>query len=76
LATEGRVLVHFNSERVSVYRSQGGELKLLENARLALEDNPAHAALAGTVGEFCAGLAEFSEVVDNKTTHLYATGCF
>jgi hypothetical protein len=74
LATEGRVLVHFDSERVSVYRSQSGELKLLKRDRLAFEDSRAHEVLAGRVGEFCAGLEEFNEVVDNRTTRLYATG--
>ncbi|WP_331747853.1 hypothetical protein OG520_40300 (plasmid) [Streptomyces sp. NBC_00984] len=74
MATEGRVLVHFDSERVSVYRSQGGELKLLKRERLAFEDSLADEVLADRVGEFCAGLKEFNEVVDNKTTRLYATG--
>ncbi|GAA4947931.1 hypothetical protein GCM10023205_04920 [Yinghuangia aomiensis] len=76
LATESRVLVHFGSARVSVYRSEGGELKLLETERLTLEDNLPHTALADKVGEFCTGLAAFSEIVDNKTTRLYATGVF
>ncbi|MGY3676623.1 nucleoside 2-deoxyribosyltransferase [Streptomyces sp. TE33382] len=76
MATEGRVLVHFDSERVSVYRSQGGELKLLKRERLAFEYSRAHEVLAEGVGEFCAGLAEVSEVVDNRTTRLYATGAF
>ncbi|MGV9268053.1 hypothetical protein ACWDRR_25705 [Kitasatospora sp. NPDC003701] len=35
-----------------------------------------HKALADGVGEFCAGLKEFHEVVDNQGTRLYATGAF
>ena len=76
MATEGRVLVHFDSERVSVYRSRSGELKLLKRERLAFEDSSAHEVLAEKVSEFCAGLAEFNEVVDNKTTRLHAAGIF
>ncbi|OEJ28999.1 hypothetical protein AS594_35865 [Streptomyces agglomeratus] len=76
MATEGRVLVHFGSERVSVYRSRSGELKLLKREQLAFEDSRAREVLGDRVGEFCAGLTEFNEVVDNKTTRLYATGVF
>jgi hypothetical protein len=76
LATEGRVLVHFDSERVSVYRSWSGELELLKREPLAFDDIRAHKVLTERVGKFCAGLAEFSEVVDNKTTRLHATGVF
>ncbi|MFJ1551619.1 hypothetical protein [Streptomyces sp. NPDC088246] len=73
---EGRVLVHFDSERVSVYHSQSGELKLLKTEQLAFEDSLADEVLAERVGEFCAGLKEFNEVVNNKRTRLYATGVF
>lgn len=76
MVTEGRVLVHFDSERVSVYRFQSGELKLLKRGRLAFGDSLADEVLADRVGEFCAGLKEFNEVVDNKRTRLYATGVF
>ncbi|WP_077060468.1 hypothetical protein [Streptomyces sp. MP131-18] len=76
MATEGRVLVHFDSERVSVYRRRGGELKPLKKERLAFEDSRDHEVLADGVGKFCAGLTEFNEVVDNKTTRLHATGVF
>ncbi|MEV5704858.1 hypothetical protein [Actinoallomurus sp. NPDC052274] len=76
MAAGGRVLVHFDLERVSVYRSRSGELELLRRERLAFEDSRAHEVLADRVGEFCAGLAEFNEVVDNKTTRLHATGVF
>lgn len=76
LATEGRVLVHFESERVSVYHSQGCELKLLLKEQVAFEGSRDHEVLAYRVGEFCAGLTEFNEVIDNKTTRLHATGVF
>jgi hypothetical protein len=76
LATEGKVLVHFDSEHVSVYRSQSDELKLLKQERLALEGSRAHEVLTDRVGKLCAGLTEFKEVVDNKTTRLHATGFF
>ncbi|MFE9882660.1 nucleoside 2-deoxyribosyltransferase [Streptomyces sp. NPDC005784] len=61
---------------MSVYRFQSGELKLLKRERLAFEDIRAREVLAERVGEFCIGLTEFSEVVDNKTTRLHATGVF
>lgn len=76
MVTEGRVLVYFDSERVSVYRFQSGELKLLKRERLAFGGSLVGEVLADKVGEFCAGLKEFSEVVDNKGTRLYATGVF
>ncbi|GGV26985.1 hypothetical protein GCM10010495_48780 [Kitasatospora herbaricolor] len=76
MTAEDRVLVHFGSERVSVFRSQGDELELLTREQLALDGSLGHEALAERVGEFCAGLKEFHEVVDNKGTRLYATGAF
>ncbi|KOV48694.1 nucleoside 2-deoxyribosyltransferase [Streptomyces sp. H036] len=76
MTAEGKVLVHFDSERVSVYRFQGGELKLLRRVRIAFEGISEYEVLAERVGEFCAGLTEFAEVVDNKTTRLHATGVF
>ncbi|MCZ1006742.1 hypothetical protein O1L68_08170 [Streptomyces lydicus] len=76
MAAEGRVLVHFDSERAGVYRFQGGELKLLRRERLSFGGIRAHEVPAERVGEFCVGLTEFSEVVDNKTTRLHATGVF
>ncbi|WP_129293513.1 nucleoside 2-deoxyribosyltransferase [Streptomyces lydicus] len=68
--------MHFDSERAGVYRFQGGELKLLRRERLSFGGIRAHEVPAERVGEFCVGLTEFSEVVDNKTTRLHATGVF
>lgn len=76
MVTEGRVLVHFGSERVSVYRLQSGELSLLTRERLPFGAGLAGEALADSVSEFCAGLKEFTEVVDNKSTRVHATGVF
>ncbi|MFD8897542.1 nucleoside 2-deoxyribosyltransferase [Streptomyces ardesiacus] len=74
--TKGRILVHFGTERVSVYRHQSGELSLLTRERLPFGAGLAGEALAGSVSEFSAGLKEFTEVVDNKTTRVHATGVF
>ncbi|MFK0142677.1 nucleoside 2-deoxyribosyltransferase [Streptomyces murinus] len=74
--TKGRVLVHFGSERVSVYRHQNGELSLLTRERLPFGAGLASEALADSVSEFCARLKEFTEVVDNKNTRVHATGVF
>ncbi|MEU5476867.1 nucleoside 2-deoxyribosyltransferase [Streptomyces mirabilis] len=74
--TEGRVLVHFGSERVSVYRFRSGELQLLTRERLPFGAGLAAEALTDSVGEFCAGLKEYTEVVDNKSTRVHATGVF
>ncbi|MFE7132467.1 hypothetical protein ACFVIM_16575 [Streptomyces sp. NPDC057638] len=76
LTAAGRVLVHFDTEHASVYRSQSGDLKLLTRERLTFEDPRSREVLAERVREFCAGLKEFNEAVDNKTTRLYATGVF
>jgi hypothetical protein len=76
LTTEGRILVHFDSEHASVYRSRSGELKLLKRKRLAFADSRTNEELADSIGEFCAGLRKFNEVVDNKTTRLHATGSY
>ncbi|WP_159046531.1 hypothetical protein [Streptomyces sp. XY413] len=61
---------------MSVYRFHGGELKLLKRERIAFEGIREYEVLTERVGEFCAGLTEFAEVVDNKTTRLHATGVF
>ncbi|KAB7835505.1 nucleoside 2-deoxyribosyltransferase [Streptomyces mobaraensis] len=74
--TKGRVLVHFGSEGVSVYRLQGGELIRLTRERLPFGAGLAGEALADSVSEFCGGLKEFAEVVDNKSTRVHATGVF
>ncbi|MFE6939716.1 nucleoside 2-deoxyribosyltransferase [Streptomyces chartreusis] len=74
--TEGRVLVHFGSERVSIYRFQSGELQLLTTERFPFGAGLTSEALADSVGEFCAGLKEYTEVVDNKSTRVHATGVF
>ncbi|GHG12956.1 hypothetical protein ACFFSH_29940 [Streptomyces filamentosus] len=76
MTAAGRILVHFSSEDASVYRFQGGELKLLERERLAFEGSRTHEKLAEKLGGFCTGLTEFNEVVDNRTTRLHATGVF
>ncbi|UUV32295.1 nucleoside 2-deoxyribosyltransferase [Amycolatopsis roodepoortensis] len=76
MATEGRVLVHFDSDRASVYRSQRGELTMLQKQPLAFDEHGAPEALAERIAEFCAGLTDVCEVVNNKTTRLYATGAF
>lgn len=76
MVTEGRVLVHFGSERVSVHRLQSGELQLLARERLPFGAGRTGVALADSVGEFCAGLKEFTEAVDKKSTRVHATGVF
>ncbi|MFK0244495.1 hypothetical protein ACIQUM_07340 [Amycolatopsis azurea] len=76
VAEEGRVLVHFDSENVSVYRSQGGELTMLRREALSVDEGHAPEALTESIAEVCAGLAGVCEAVDNKTTRLYATGGF
>ncbi|MFB6717043.1 nucleoside 2-deoxyribosyltransferase [Streptomyces sp. NPDC056237] len=76
MASEGRILVHFGPEHVSVHRSQGGALQLLTRERLPLGAGLADEALAERVGEFCAGLKEYAEAIDNKSTRVHATGIF
>lgn len=76
MVSEGRILVHFGSERVSVYGLQSGELRLLTRERLPFGAGLVGEALADSVGEFCAGLKEFTKAVDNKSTRVHATGVF
>ncbi|WP_280702056.1 nucleoside 2-deoxyribosyltransferase [Kitasatospora sp. GP82] len=51
-------------------------MELLKREQLAFDGSLAHEALAERVGEFCASLKEFHEVVDHTGTRLYATGAF
>ncbi|MFE9121382.1 nucleoside 2-deoxyribosyltransferase [Streptomyces sp. NPDC007172] len=74
--THGRILVHFAAERVRVHCLQGGRTQLLTSRQLPFGASLTGEALAGGVSEFCAGLKEFTEVVDNKSTRVYATGVF
>ncbi|MFJ4700639.1 nucleoside 2-deoxyribosyltransferase [Streptomyces sp. NPDC088768] len=74
--SEGRNLVHFGSEHVSVHRHQGGTLDLLTKDPLPFAAGLDGQALAERVGEFCAGLTQYAETVDNKTTRVHATGVF
>lgn len=76
MVTKGKVLVHFDSECVSVYRFRDGVLTLLKRERRAFEESLAAGMLADKVGEFCDEVKEFAEVVDNEATRLYATGVF
>ncbi|WEH37856.1 nucleoside 2-deoxyribosyltransferase (plasmid) [Streptomyces sp. AM 4-1-1] len=74
--SEGRILVHFGSEHVSVHRHQGGTLDLLTKDPLPFAAGLDGEALAERVGEFCVGLTQYAEAVDNKTTRVHATGVF
>jgi hypothetical protein len=76
LATEDKLIVHFDSEYASVYRFRRGVLTLLKRERPAFEECLAAGTLTDKIGEFCDGLKEFAEVIDNKKTRLYATGVF
>ncbi|MFI1189787.1 hypothetical protein [Streptomyces californicus] len=70
------MLAHFDSEYASVYRCRDAELRLLKKERFAFDGGPDHEPVAEAVSEFCAGLAQTGEAIDNKTTRLYATGAF
>ncbi|MFJ5819326.1 nucleoside 2-deoxyribosyltransferase [Streptomyces sp. NPDC093108] len=76
MVSEGRILVHFGSERVSVHRHQGGALHLLTKDPLPFAAGLDGEALAERVGEFCAGLTQYAEAVEYKTTRVHATGIF
>lgn len=76
MTAEGKVLVHFDSECVSVYRLRDGALALLKRERLAYDDCLDTGMLADRIGKFCGGLKEFAEVVNREGTRLYATGVF
>ncbi len=76
MVSEGRILVHFGSEHVSIHRHQGGALHLLTKDPLPFGAGLDGEALAERVGEFCAGLTEYTEAVDNTTTRVHATGVF
>ncbi|MCX4682174.1 nucleoside 2-deoxyribosyltransferase [Streptomyces sp. NBC_01433] len=76
MASEGKILVHFGPEHASVHRSRGSGLQLLTRERLPFGAGLDGEALAERVGEFCAGLKEYAEAVDNKSTRVHATGVF
>ncbi len=76
MVKEGKVLVHFDSDCVSVYSFQSGVLTLLARHPPAFEESLTSGMLADAISEFSDGLKEFAEVVDNKSTRLYATGVF
>ncbi|MFC8125937.1 nucleoside 2-deoxyribosyltransferase [Streptomyces sp. NPDC057302] len=71
-----QILVHFGTERVSLHRRHSGELQLLTRKRLPFRAGLTGEALADSVSGFCAGLKEFTEVVDTKSTRVHATGVF
>ncbi|MFE5859695.1 nucleoside 2-deoxyribosyltransferase [Streptomyces virginiae] len=74
--SEGRILVHFGSEHVTVHRHQDGALHLLTKDPLPFAAGLDSEALAERVGEFCAGLTQYAEAVDNKSTRVHAIGIF
>ncbi|MFD7537519.1 hypothetical protein [Streptomyces sp. NPDC059819] len=76
MTTHSRILVHFGTERVSVHRLDSGKLRLLARKRLPFRAGLTGEKLADSVSEFCAGLKEFTEVVDNKNVRVHATGAF
>jgi hypothetical protein len=76
LTAEGKILTHFETECVSVYRLQGGVLTLLKREPAAFEEGLAAGMPPAGIVQFCDGLKEFTEVVDNRATRLYATGIF
>ncbi len=70
------MLVHFDSAFASVYRSRETELKLLMEEPFAVDGGLPRQAVAEAVDEFCGRLTQAGEIIDNKTTRLYATGAF
>ncbi|MFD9793775.1 nucleoside 2-deoxyribosyltransferase [Streptomyces sp. NPDC059070] len=73
---EGRILVHFGPDYVSVHRLESGGPALLTRERFACDRGLTHKALAQRVSEFCGGLREFTEAVGNQNVRLYASGVF
>jgi hypothetical protein len=76
LVAEGRILVHFDPDHISVYHDLSGALTLLGRQSLALDDNLLSQTSLDAIAEFCDGLKEFAESVDSANVRLYATGRF
>ena len=53
MVTAGKLLVHFDSEWVSVHRFRNSELALLKRERPAFEESLAPGMLASSISEFC-----------------------
>lgn len=74
--TDGKVLVHFNSNGISVYSLKNNTFKTLSEKRVAFEEIFVIELMLNTIDIFLNGLQEYAGVVNNERIRLYATGIF
>lgn len=76
LVTADKILVHFNTDDISVYRLKNNTLKALVRERVLFEKNSMAEILLEKIDIFLVNLEETVGVVNNERIRLYATGIF
>lgn len=74
--TENKVLIHFNTNEISVYILKNNTLKLLRVEHIIFVEKFVNETLLEKIDVFFSKLYEYTEVVNNECTRLYATGIF
>ena len=74
--TEDKVLVHFNTNDISVYVLKDGTLKMLSKEQITLEGSSVTEVLLEQIDKFLDALEDRAGVVNNERIRLYATGIF
>lgn len=73
---EDKVLVHFNTNIISVYSFRDNMLKFLFEEQITFKKNSTVEALLEKIGFFLANFEEYAGVINNERIRLYATGIF
>lgn len=76
LVTEDKVMVHFNTNDVSVYILKDNTLKMLSKEYVTFEERSVSEILLEKINKILNNLKEHVGVVDNERIRLYATGIF
>lgn len=72
----GKVLIHFNTNEISVYSLQHGELKSLCKESADFNRGCVDEALLKEIGQILCDLEERFGAINNEITRVYATGVF
>jgi len=76
LVAKDKVLVHFNTNEISVYSLEDNTLKMLSKERVTFEESSVTEILLEKIDKFLNSLEERAGVVNNERIRLYATGIF
>jgi len=76
LITKNKVLIHFNTNNITVYNLKDNTLKVVGEERVIFGESFDIETLSENIGKFLDTLHELVGVINNECVRLYATGIF